>query len=178
MRQRRGAVVVAALALLLVTGCVPGPPSSEEPVDTPRSGGRLPDVRLDALEGEGGVDLGELRGPAVVNLWASWCVPCREELPYYQEFAETYAGEVEVLGIDFRERDTEAAVELARTSGLTYDNVVDPDGLMRAIALPQLILLDERGEIAFAQYLEIDDAAQLGDLVQEHLGVPVPEAAR
>ena len=39
----------------------------------------------------------------MINLWASWCAPCRDELPHYQAFAEKYAGKVDVLGIDFQE---------------------------------------------------------------------------
>jgi cytochrome c biogenesis protein CcmG/thiol:disulfide interchange protein DsbE len=169
--SRPGRVAVVLLVGVLLVGCVPEAPEPQQPVEAPQSGGRLPDVRLDALRGEGSLDLGELRGPAVVNLWASWCPPCREELPYYQAFAEEYAGTVEVIGIDFEETNPSRAIALADEAGLTYPLYADPEGELRAVVLPQLVLVDEAGEIAFEQYLEIEGPEQLAELAREHLGV-------
>lgn len=165
-------VLVVLVVLALLAGCLPAPPESgPDEVTTPQAGGRLPDVRLESLGQGDPLDVGTLRGPAVVNLWATWCPPCREELPYYQAFAEEYDGRVRVIGVDFRERDPAGARELLRETGVQYENFTDPDGRLRAVALPQLVLLDEEGEIAFSQYLEIDGPDQLADLVEQHLGV-------
>ncbi|MEO5652334.1 MAG: TlpA disulfide reductase family protein, partial [Marmoricola sp.] len=92
---------------------------------------RLPEVTLQSLGGGEPVDLRSLRGPLVVNLWASWCVPCRTELPLYAAFAKKYAGRVDVLGIDFQETRVEAALQLARKSGVRYPLLADPDGAVR-----------------------------------------------
>ena len=117
------------------------------------------------------VDLSTLRGPMVINLWASWCVPCKKELPKYQAFSEKYAGKVDVVGIDFQETRVEAARKLARDTGVQYPLYVDPDGKMRARFMPQLILLDKDGRIAHEMYIEITSVPQLERLVSKHLGV-------
>ena len=107
----------------------------------------------------------------VINLWASWCVPCKKELPKYQAFAKKYAGKVDVLGIDFQETRVEAARKLARDTGVDYPLYADPDGKMRARFMPKLILLDKDGRIAHEMYIEITSVPQLERLVRTHLGV-------
>ena len=154
-----------AAVLLLVAGC-----------STSSNGGasrenRLPRATLQPLDDGEPVDLAELRGPMVINLWASWCAPCRDELPEYQAFAQKYAGKVDVLGVDWQETRAAAARKLARDSGVTYPLVTDPDGRLRSQALPKLILLDADGRVAFQRYVKISSMAQLEDLVAKHLEV-------
>ena len=107
----------------------------------------------------------------MVNLWASWCGPCKRELPQYAAFAKKYAGKVDVLGIDFQETRPSAARELARKSGVTYPLFKDPDGKLRAVGLPKLILVDQDHKVTYQEYVEITSLAQLEKLVQKHLGV-------
>ncbi len=176
MRLRARVAAVVAL-LLLASGCaaagvdddMPGAPDDD--LTAPRSGGTLPDLTLQAFDGPGSLELRELRGPAVVNLWASWCTPCRRELPHYQAFSEQYAGRVDVIGIDFQETSRAAARELLRRTGVSYPVYSDPDGGLRAIGLPKVVMIDAEGQIAFEQYLEIDSPEQLAELAEEHLGV-------
>jgi thiol-disulfide isomerase/thioredoxin len=138
----------------------------------------LPDVTLPCLGGGDDVDLARLRGPLVVNVWASWCPPCREELPVYQRFAEQYAGRVAVLGIDFNDTQPRAALELARDSGVTYPLVADPDsdvegpppGLVQR-GLPMVVLVDADGRVVHREAREVTSVAELEELVATHLGV-------
>ena len=156
----------ALVALVLVlSGCSAQEKKSSEPPT-------LPDVTLAALDGGPALDLSTVRGPAVVNLWASWCGPCARELPLYQSFSEKYAGKVKVLGIDFQDTQKDAARQLIRRTGVTYPLYEDPDGVTRARGLPQVILIDEKGHRAFEQYVEITSLAQLEKLVVTHLGIP------
>ena len=158
----RAAAILAALALVL-GGC-----SSREPQS--KQSDRLPDLTLAALEAGKPVRLSTLRGPLVINLWASWCGPCRE-LPRYAAFAKKYAGQVDVLGIDFQETRQAAAVKLAADTGVEYPLYADPDGRLRAIGLPKIILVDKNGRITFEKYVEITSVGQLEQLVRKHLGV-------
>lgn len=155
--------LLTAVALML-TGCSGGAPEDNGDPD------RLPDVTLSALSGQQRIALRDLRGPMVINLWASWCVPCRKELPQYQAFAEKHRDRVDVLGIDFQDTRPRAAVALARDTGVEYPLYSDPDGELRAIGLPKVILLDEEGAIVHEEYVEIESVTQLERLVGEHLG--------
>ena len=130
-------------------------------------------VTLPCLGGGRGVPMARLRGPMVVNLFAQWCPPCREELPYYQAFAKKYAGKVGVLGVDWSDTRPGLALELAKQSGVTYPLVADPDQQLRAIGngLPQLILLDRAGTVVYQRGIQIHSTHQLEQLVREHLGV-------
>jgi cytochrome c biogenesis protein CcmG/thiol:disulfide interchange protein DsbE len=88
-----------------------------------------PDFTLEDLNGDGHVQLASLRGKAVViNFWASWCVPCREEAPRLQAAWERWGDEdVVVLGVNAQDflGDARTFVERYR---LTYPNVHDGPG--------------------------------------------------
>ena len=155
------------------TDVAPCAPGTGSPVD-----GGMPSVTLPCLGGGRAVDVSSLRGPMVVNLWASWCGPCRHEMPVLQRFHEKYADRVPVLGIDWQDVQPVAAMELARDSGVTYPLLADPQddlsgkGAMPVIqGLPILVLLDRDGRIAYKAFVEIKSVGQLEDLVRSKLGV-------
>ena len=153
-----------AAVLLLLTGCSASSKTGDQE-------DRLPDATLQPLGSGEPVHLASLRGPMVINLWASWCAPCREELPEYEAFSRKYAGKVDVLGVDWQETQGDAARQLARDSGVTYPLVTDPEGRLRTQALPKLILLDADGKVTFEGYVKIASVGQLEDLVEKHLEV-------
>lgn len=173
-RGLRAGLAGLAAVLLLLTGCSAGGSAAGTSTGSgasTRQPDALPDITLAPLGKGDPVDLGSLKGPMVVNLWASWCGPCRDELPDYQAFAQKYAGKVDVLGVDFQETREDKAEELVRETGVTYPLVKDPDGRLRAIGLPKLVLVDAQGKVAYQEYVKITSVAQLERLVQEHLGV-------
>jgi cytochrome c biogenesis protein CcmG/thiol:disulfide interchange protein DsbE len=94
--------------------------------------GRLvhaPAFTLDRLDREGRLSMGELRGKAVVvNYWASWCVPCRDEAPVLQRTYERYRGRgLVVLGVDAQDFKADARRFMKRY-GITYPVVYDGKG--------------------------------------------------
>jgi thiol-disulfide isomerase/thioredoxin len=150
----------------LLAGC-----GTEASNPTPGPPERLPDVSLASLTGGDPVDLGTLRGPAVVNLWAQWCGPCKRELPIYESFFQQHGTKVAVLGVDWQDPQADGARRLARSSGVTYPLIVDDKPAIRVRALPRLVLVDADGTIAYQEYVEITSLGQLERLVEKHLGV-------
>jgi thiol-disulfide isomerase/thioredoxin len=140
----------------------------------------LPDVTLACLGGGPDVNLTDLRGPMVVNLWAQWCGPCREELPYYQQLHERAGEKVAVLGVDYQDTQPDWAMDLLRETGVTFPSVADPDGELRVPlrvrGLPGLVLVDDAGDVVHQEFVVIESYEQLAGLVEEHLGVAVGTA--
>lgn len=162
----------ALRAIRAEAGIEPCRAATGEPVD-----GGLPDVTLPCLGGGPDVDVAALRGPLVVNLWASWCGPCRQELPIYQQFYERYGDQVGVVGIDYNDVQPEAALELARSTGVTYPLLADPgsglegsDAFPTIPGLPWIVLVDAEGKVVHRQPVEITSIDQLVGLVNRHLG--------
>ena len=71
----------------------------------PEVGSAAPDFSLPALDGHGDVRLADFRGrPVIVNFWASWCNPCRQEFPLLQQALRAHSGErLAVIGVTFRD---------------------------------------------------------------------------
>jgi thiol-disulfide isomerase/thioredoxin len=162
----------ALRAIRADAGIEPCRPGSGSPVD-----GGLPDVTLPCLGGGADVDVAGLRGPVVVNLWASWCAPCRQEMPVYQQFHERYGDRVGVVGIDYNDVQPKAALELARSTGVTYPLLADPGSSLEGTdtfptipGLPWIVLVDAGGKVVHRQPVEITSVEQLVGLVNEHLG--------
>jgi cytochrome c biogenesis protein CcmG/thiol:disulfide interchange protein DsbE len=149
-------------------------PCPEQP-DVPAEGAEtLPALALDCLGG-GELDLERAPGtPTVVNLWASWCTPCREELPVMQEFADVAAGEVQVIGVISKDGVPQAE-SFAGDADVTFPGAFDGDGrLMAELGLPGLpatYFLAADGALVHSETGPVDSLAELEDLVAEHLGV-------
>lgn len=148
-----------------------------EASDAPPVEGGMPEVTLPCLGGGEDVALSSLRGPLVVNLWASWCGPCREELPYYQQLHDRGRGKVAVLGVDYQDTQPDMALALAKETGVTFPSLADPGGALRVPfrvrGLPGIVMVDAQGEVVHQEFAVIDSFDQLAGLVEEHLGVSV-----
>lgn len=136
---------------------------------------RLPAITLSCLGDGPAVDLAALGGiPYVVNVWAAWCGPCAEEMPYLQEVYEQAAGRVGVLGIDF-EDSQERALLASADFGISFPSVMDPDGATQVPlefqGPPTTFFVSAAGEIVATETGQLTSAEQVRDLVAEHLGV-------
>jgi thiol-disulfide isomerase/thioredoxin len=147
--------------------CRPGP-----------GGGALPELTLPCLGGGTSVDLASLKGPMVLNFWASWCGPCAEEMPSLETFFQEHGQQVPVLGVDWQDTFPASALTQVEKRGVTYPSVADPGGETAQFAqfakmpgMPMTFLIDADGEIAYQHAGGVDSADELADLVREHLGV-------
>lgn len=99
--------------------------------------------------------LSDFRGrPVLVNLWASWCIPCREEMPALIEFAQQHQREgLVLLPIDVQDEEANA-IKFMREQNMTMPVLFDPAGsvfpVLGANALPATFVIDRSGAIRFA----------------------------
>jgi cytochrome c biogenesis protein CcmG/thiol:disulfide interchange protein DsbE len=148
-------------------------PCPEQP-DTPAAAGDVSQLRFDCFSG-GSVDFGRAPGvPTVVNLWASWCGPCREELPLVQQLADASGDQLRVLTVNSQDR-VSAATSFAADAGVTVPTAVDANGDLAAglglRGLPYTVFLAADGSVAYIQRVPVDSLAEFQQLVAEHLGV-------
>ncbi|GLH97775.1 TlpA family protein disulfide reductase [Phytohabitans aurantiacus] len=187
------------VATLLVAGCTDDPEPPPEPAPAPfadcaaltappaqataspgpapAAAAALPDIALPCFTGDATVQVSAIRGPAIVNLWGSWCAPCREELPAFQRFADRAAGKVHVIGIDTHDT-REAGGSLAEDLGVTYPNLYDRSERFRiklsGRPLPLTLFVDQQGKIRHLYNEAALDDATLATLAARHLGVTLP----
>jgi thiol-disulfide isomerase/thioredoxin len=148
---------------------------TSDPEVAPVSSG-LPDVVLPCLGGGREVRLAGLRGkPMMINVWAQWCGPCREEAPYLTEVAAGNKSDLMIIGIDHDDPRPELAIEFAQLSSWKYPQLADPDVLLRSALQisgpPQTFLVRPDGTIAYRHAGQFHSAAEIRNLVREHLGV-------
>jgi peroxiredoxin len=136
------------------------------------------------LLGGGDFDLADQRGDVVVlNVWGSWCAPCRKEAPALQAVHEATRDQgVQVVGVNTR--DTESgALAFVEQFGLTFPSVVDASGArllafrdtLPPAAIPSTLVLDREGRVAARVLGEITETS-LGDLVADVAGEPASGA--
>ena len=191
----RSRTAVGALALgLALAGCTSGATAepggtaaspSPDPLAALESCPEQPDRPAEGAEtlpaldltcpGGGSLDLARAPGvPTVVNLWASWCGPCREELPLVQDLADAAGDQLSVVGVVSKDGAPQAA-SFAADAGATFPSALDGDGELMAElglnGLPYTYLLDAGGGIAYVQVGPVADLAELEALVAEHLEV-------
>jgi len=110
--------------------------------------------------------------PGVINVWASWCAPCRAEAPELVAVAKQNP-KVNFLGLDTRDND-DAARQFVKKYGITYPNLPDPNGQLvlkfsdslPPQAIPSTLLIDSQGRVA-GRFLGAVDATELDDALQQ-----------
>jgi thiol-disulfide isomerase/thioredoxin len=146
-----------------------------EQADTDAQGEELLPPLSFGCPGGGALDLARAPGqPTVLNLWGSWCGPCREELPLLQQFADAAAGQVRVMGLISKDGRPQAE-SFAADAGVAFPSAFDADGeLMTELginALPYTFFLDADGGLVYTQVGQVASVDEFRALAAEHLGV-------
>src|SRR5665811_142955 len=158
MRRRSllALVLVAAFLGLLTYGLV------VEGASGPRVGEAAPTGEMERLNGGGSGSLADYRGRWVlVNFWASWCDPCRDESPELEALQQRHGGErFTVLGIDTRDL-TRDGREFVAEFGLTYPQLRDGDGAAAqdwgTTGVPESFLVNPEGVVQVIHRGPVDD---------------------
>jgi cytochrome c biogenesis protein CcmG/thiol:disulfide interchange protein DsbE len=149
--------VVVALVALLAYGLASNDPDQDV------AGKQAPELELPRLSGEGVGSLEDYRGQVVVlNFWASWCEPCRDESPLLQRWHERMEPRRgTVLGVDVQDLTGDARDFIAEYE-LTYPMLRDGEGESRErfaiLGFPETFVIDRRGRIAAVARGPVDDA--------------------
>jgi cytochrome c biogenesis protein CcmG, thiol:disulfide interchange protein DsbE len=142
--------------------------ASESP-DTQVKGELAPDISLPPLEGGEERSLADFRGQVVVlNYWASWCEPCRDESPLLERWHQKISKRnAKVLGVDVLDVTSDAQDFIAQY-GLTYPQLRDKDGSTQddfgVVAYPETFVIDREGRIAATRRGPVDE-----EFLREHV---------
>jgi thiol-disulfide isomerase/thioredoxin len=147
------------LAAVGFVGCNQPPASPTQPkkkvIVAGETGSRLPDFSVEDLQGRR-ISSADLRGKVVlIDFWATWCKPCKQEMPGYQKLVDLYGSRgLVVVGFKFNDMpDTEDPVLFAKKIGVRYPLAVAPDGLRQKFGgiegLPTTMLYDRQGTLRY-----------------------------
>ena len=169
-----------ALCLLLLTGCTTTPSaiSKGELVDCSSLvvDSTVKGTELECLDGSAGITLEALRGPAVVNVWGSWCGPCKEEIPLFVDFHSKAKDKLTLLGIDVEEAKVSDGRHFVETRGITWPNLFDPDGRTAStlgMGVPITYFVDAQGVTVYKKIGVISSVQELQMLTEKFLGIKV-----
>jgi thiol-disulfide isomerase/thioredoxin len=172
IRPRRPAVlgVGAVVAALLLSACGSGGTSGggggtnfvlgKDGISTAEKGerGQVPDLSGETVAGKQ-LDIASFKGKVVVlNVWGSWCAPCRAEAPNFQKVSQDLQSKgVQFVGINVADPQTRSALAFEEQYGVTYPSLYDPSsklilrfrkGTLNPQAIPSTLVIDREGRIA------------------------------
>ena len=138
-------LVGAVVAAVLLT-------SGGKKTGSAAGGEAAPDFTLSSLQdGRGSVSLASYKGtPVLVNFWATWCVPCKDEMPLLEAAHKKWGSKVQFIGIDRQDYKPDA-LAFAQKTRVTYPLAADPDatldGAYRLRGMPTSVFIDRNGRI-------------------------------
>ena len=169
--------IAIAAAVLLLAGCsspsekVAGQVVSCESISSSTTKNSL---FLDCLDGGVGASIDSIKGPAIINVWGSWCSPCKEEMPILRSFYEKAQGKVLLIGVDVEEASLEDGRKFVENNGITWPNLFDADGRSRAyfgMGVPVTWFIASDGSVAHKHIGVLKNEIDLISLTSKYLGV-------
>jgi len=173
--------VISLVFMLLLAGCTsenvtPTPSATIDDCSVYQTAGttNFPDIEIECLQGDEVLNLNEIKGPFILAIWASWCMPCRDEMPYLQAFKDTYGSKVQVIGYNILDESSQA-IQASVNWGVNIASVEDPDGVNRGIlgvtAPPTTLFVDADGVIVHRKFGAVTSLDELVELAELHLKV-------
>ncbi|MDO8645544.1 MAG: TlpA disulfide reductase family protein [Candidatus Planktophila sp.] len=169
--------IAAALSLLLVTSCA-APTTDIAGVlvscTTLQTQNVAKPIEIGCLDGSVGASVNALRGPAIINVWGSWCGPCKEEMPILRSFYAKGKGKLQLVGVDVEEASIKDGQEFVLKNGVTWPNLFDRDGSTRAyfgMGVPVTWFIAADGSVAYKRIGVLKNEIELIKLTSKYLGV-------
>jgi thiol-disulfide isomerase/thioredoxin len=174
--------ILILLLVLSLTGCS----SSTKPVaskgevvdcvDVNHVAAKASDTLLNCLVGTEKISVESLRGPLIVNVWGSWCGPCKQEMPYFVDFHHQANGKVQLLGIAVEEAKAQDSKDFIVANGMTWPNLYDAKGETRGtfgMGVPVTWFIDEQGTVVYKHIGVVKSTKELIDLTVKYLKVEI-----
>lgn len=161
------------ISLFLLTGCANSQPAkyTDGKVVDCNSINRANGIGIELqCVGDGSItNIDALRGPMILNVWGTWCAPCRDELPLIRKFHDKYINQVQVVGLNVEELHKDVVKPFIKANGIVWPSLYDPDGRTRELigmGVPVTWFIDQDGKVihkkvgAFLEYSELEDLAK------------------
>ena len=170
--------IIAFLSFsLLLTGCsltepipVKGEVVSCESIETVPA----TDDALECLGGGDAISVDSIRGPALINIWGTWCAPCREELPHFAHLLNKYRDKVDVIGIAVEEKNQATVKKFVKANGISWPILYDATGVTEkkfGPGVPVTWFISKSGKVVHKKYGPFRSTEELELAVIKYLGV-------
>jgi len=134
-------------------------------------------LKMSCLDSSSEINYHSIKGPIIINVWASWCTGCKEEMPY---FVDLYAnpifksGEIKLLGIDVDEKNADSGPNFVKSHGMSWPHLEDTDGRTKLVfgpGVPVTYFLDSSGEVIHKHIGAYRSKSQLYEAVEKYFEV-------
>jgi thiol-disulfide isomerase/thioredoxin len=134
------------------------------------------DTLLNCLTGTEKISVESLRGPLIVNVWGSWCGPCKQEMPYFVDFHHQANDKVQLIGIAVEEAKAQDSKDFIISYGITWPNLFDAKGESRGtfgMGVPVTWFIDEQGTVVYKHIGVVKSTEELIELTARYLKVAI-----
>ena len=169
--------VAIATALMLLVGCSsPSAKIAGQVISCTdiKSISSANSINLGCLDGSEGASIDGIKGPAIINVWGSWCGPCKEEMPILRSFYKKAQGKITLIGTDVEEASIEDGRSFVENHGITWPNLFDADGKSRpyfGMGVPVTWFIAADGSVAYKHIGVLKSEIELITLTSKYLGV-------
>ena len=131
-------------------------------------------VPLECLGGGSAIAAVSIRGPALINVWGTWCQPCKQELPHLAHFLAKYGDQVDLVGIAVEEKSMESVRKFVQSHGISWPILYDATGATRGkfgMGVPVTWLVDQSGTVVYKKYGPFKSTEEIELAAIKYLGV-------
>jgi thiol-disulfide isomerase/thioredoxin len=149
-------------------------PSCDE-IDTSKKTSEV--LKMSCLDNSSEINYHSIKGPIVINVWASWCTGCKEEMPYFIDLYTNpifESGEIKLLGIDVDEKNADSGPNFIKSYGMSWPHLEDTDGRSKLVfgpGVPVTYFLDNSGEVIHKHIGAYRSKSQLYEAVEKYFEV-------
>ena len=135
------------------------------------------ELKMSCLDNSSEINYHSIKGPIVINVWASWCTGCKEEMPYFVDLYENpifKSGEIKLLGIDVDEKNADSGLNFIKSNGMSWPHIEDVDGRSKLVfgpGVPVTYFLDKSGEVIHKHIGAFRSKIELYETVEKYFEV-------